>query len=245
MASASARTRLVWMSWTRTSWAASARARSSAPAAERNACPAPRPKPSVTTTAEHRDHRASGRACRPGPRRAAARQRRRGGRARRPRVRSRRRGGRRLRRQGAGRHGAAGAARHARCPGSRCVPPDAVAAAVRRRDAASSAVRRPGPRRSSWRSWSVVGAVDVAQPPGVAADRGLEDVAGEPAVAERRSRAGCRQQLAEPRPAPPAPARSRRPSARLDEDLRRARRRCSPRTRSWSGTGWPGRGWRR
>ena len=88
------------------------------------------------------------------------------------------------------------------------------------------------------------GRVDLPQPPRVVTDGGLQGVAGEATVAEAVPARGAPKRLPEPLDglgqqlvvgAPP-PAGS---------GSRRARRRCSPRTRWWCGTDWPDPGSRR
>ena len=229
------------MSWTRTSWAALAPARSSAPAAS-GTPDRPRARPGASTTAgEH------GRSRRGVPAAACSREAERvdAGAA------CRRAGagagaGCAVRRPAWGVGRPAGAARGGLASGLRPRrlawarrPASAVSGSTRcrrlpvgRRHAVgrSSAGRRRGPRPAARAAGRAVGLLDVAQPPGVPADRGLEDVAGEPAVAERRSRAawppGSRGTASSASGVSVVVGAVGEPRRRS----RRARRRCSRRT---------------
>ena len=157
MAAASARTRLVWMSCTRTTWAASAPARSRAPDGRAERLPGAEAEAERRHDGQHRDHpHPAGRAgqglAQPRPTGRPER-----GRARRASgaVPAGRAG------RGAGAAGWRPARRRERPPRSvpwlTALPPDAVAGQP---GAGSGLVggRRPGPRAGSWRSWSMVGA---------------------------------------------------------------------------------------
>ena len=240
MALASARSRLVWICWTRISWAVDDSARLSATASSRKVRQPATPK--TTTGHDHQRGQPAQlpRACRSARRRGRLdRQRRRfaaaafwaageaAGAVRRggpggwltasPRCRApvlgielagRRTGGSRL---------------------GRCSPTD------RHVGGSGSSSRSSG---SSSRSCSTVGSSTSRSRQACRPMARLQQVAGEPAVAERRParraatgsrRSGVRQSRAR-RSRRPRPAAGRSPAAR---------RRCSRRTRWWSGTGWP------
>ena len=271
MASASACTTLVWMAWMRTSWSELAAARPRAPSADRKAWPAASPKSRVATTLTMPTARSRpgvpDRLAGPSRSPSSARPRMPGARAAAAGVAGvpapdggaagappgwpgggggdARGGGR-----ASGRRGRGGG--HEVPPGSR-VPVAGIR--VRRRGFSVGRGRRasrlprravprrsPGPRGGGAARWSARAVSRSRQ-------------AWWPMAASRALRAKRPLPKPLPRGVRPSTSRNRCDGLRLQlvvrarrevlAGSRRARRRCSPRTRWWCGTGWRDRGSRR